>query len=1085
MATERIDIRIAENGSRTVKRSLEDVGRAGEAAARGVGLLQEALAGLAVGAGLLYLQRQADAYTTILNRLRLVTSGTQNLARVNDELYASANRPYASYEATAELYGSLARASQTLGLSQRDLLGITETINQAIAISGTEASTAANGLRQLGQGLASGTLRGDELNSVLENMPRLAKAIADGMGVSVGQLRNLGAQGKITGQQITEALKKAAPQVAEEFARVNQTIANSFQVLQNHLTRLIGKLNESSGVGAAFGRTVIFLADHLEGLAILAAGVGAAFAWSRASAFVVAMIGPLVQLEKALGAASTAQALFAVATKYTAGAFRTLTAAMLSNPFTALLVVLTVAVAAIVEFGDKVSVTADGAVSLKDAFFAALSLIGDLVRTVAGAFMAAWDGTVSAVQELLAGFGTSFGEVMAWVGGIAKAVGNAIIGYYVAAFNVIKVAWNNFPGFMDLLFTSVVNMAIAAAELVINAWQAPFRGLAAIASFVDQDFANAINGSLDRMTIELPRAKLSAAGQQAGGDIMAGVRSAFSTDYLGNAWDAVIARARGMKDGGGSDLAGGGPASPQAQGAGKKGKDEETRAEYLAKLAADTRAATDAARSMNFEYSRADEEVLKINSHLRDRKWAELTAGETAAIREQLKALYDAEDMQERMKKAYDDFKRPQEDYLKNSEAINRVVKQFPQYAEQGAQALRALRMEYLATKNDVGSGIELGRLGVQKSQQEGGASRVGGLYQDEYGQANNAMRDMQERMVVLRQLMRDDPINSGQYRQRMMELGLQALQLKAQMPGADTFDALRAGFASFVADFKGVVPSLSAAWGQFFTQFADGVANSIGRAIVYGENLGASLKSVAQEALAGLISALVKMGIQWLVMQVIGQTAMASITATGAVAGAATAAAWAPAAAAVSLATFGANAGPAAAGIALTYGLTSALSVLGGIAGLADGGLRTGPGGPRQDNLLTWLSNGEFVVNAASTRQYLPLLEAINSGRRLPGYADGGVVGSTPGLSVAAVPVQQPGRSDAGSVKVTIEDHVGAKFEVQQVSADEVRVIARQEAQDQIRRMTPDLVAADLANPNGKTSKALSRTTTLGRRRS
>jgi hypothetical protein len=145
MTTERIDIIVSERGSRTVKRNIEDIGGSARAAAGGVQFLQRALLSLGVGLGVAQLIRMADTYTLITNRLRLVTTGTANLARVNEELFQSAQRTRSSYEATAQLYATVARNADTLGLSQKDLLDITETVNQSIAVSGTSAQGAAAG----------------------------------------------------------------------------------------------------------------------------------------------------------------------------------------------------------------------------------------------------------------------------------------------------------------------------------------------------------------------------------------------------------------------------------------------------------------------------------------------------------------------------------------------------------------------------------------------------------------------------------------------------------------------------------------------------------------------------------------------------------------------------------------------------------------------------------------------------------------------------------------------------------------------------------------------------------------------------
>src|SRR5690606_18736649 len=125
-------------------------------------------------------------------RLSLVTSGTEQLVRVQNELFAVAQSTRAPLVDTVDLYGRMARATQELGVSEGQLLTVTNAINQAIVISGASASSAQAALIQLGQGFAAGALRGEELNSVLEQTPRIAQAIADGMRVSVGELRRLG-----------------------------------------------------------------------------------------------------------------------------------------------------------------------------------------------------------------------------------------------------------------------------------------------------------------------------------------------------------------------------------------------------------------------------------------------------------------------------------------------------------------------------------------------------------------------------------------------------------------------------------------------------------------------------------------------------------------------------------------------------------------------------------------------------------------------------------------------------------------------------------------------------------------------------
>lgn len=1037
MATERIDIVVSERGARTVKRNLEEIGQSGQKAGSGVALLQKALQGLAVGAALTFLQRQADLYTNIQNRLQLVTTSTANLAAVNDKLFASANRTYASYEATADLYSNLAQSTTQLGLSQSELLQITETVNQAVRISGTETATAAQGIRQLGQAMASGVLRGDELNSVLENMPRLAMAIATGMGVSRGELRALAADGKVTSEALTKALIDQGPLIAEEFARLTPTISNTFQVLSNNVTRFIGELNQASGVGQVVGRVILFLANNLRGLAVLAAGVGAALVWRSAAASIMGVLGPMIALNKALGAGSTLSALYSIAIKGATGAMRTFTASLLANPFTALLVVLTLLTAAFVNWGDQIKVTADGAVSLKDAFFAALSFIGDAVRYVTSFFQEAWSMATGWVTQLAAKWGVDFSDILSSVGSFVKAIVNAFIGAWVAAYNLVTVAWNNFPGFMDVIFTSILNLAASAAEAVLNAWQVPLKFIANGLSMVNDEAGAALGGFIDSFDIKVPRAKLNAAGRAAAGAIGDGMKSAFSTDYVGNAWTAVVNRARQNGAGGAEAALGAGlPAvpgagSPDKDKGGDKGSTAETRADFLAKVNRETSNSIQLAQDMNFEWQKTNEDLTSIDEQLIDR-WgqkAKLSETERVALGQKLKLMYDEQAIQEKTKRLYEEFSGPQKDMEEGHKAIQKVLAKYPQYTDEANAALRRLRIEYLSTKKDLASGLELGKLQVQ-SDNENVGRRVAASYVSEYRAVNDGMLEIQDRAAALKQLMQDDPIHSGQYAERLRELGIEALQMRVNLPGADAFDALKGGLASFVADFKGVLPGLQQAFGNTFNRIGDGIANALARGIVYGENMGKALKEVAASALTELLSALIKLGIQWVVMQVIGQTAQAAIGATGIAMGAATAAAWAPAAAAVSLATFGANAAPAMAGIGATYALTTALSV---VKGFKDGGF-TGRGG--KSDIAGVVHGQEFVMNAEATAQWLPILEAMNSGR-MSGYQSGGYTGgprSAPRVAPAGV-LQPQGGGDSGAFNINIdargaEDGVERKIE-------------------------------------------------------
>ena len=207
-----------------------------------------------------------DVSTQINNRLKLVTDGTFALGLAQEQLFKVSQDSRVGFEQTADLYARLARSTEDLGLTQKELVDVTETISQAITISGASAESANAALIQLGQGIASGTLRGDELNSVLEQTPRLAEAIADGIGVGIGQLRELGSEGKITSETIITAIQSQQGAVRTEFGQTSATLGQSFTTINNSLTRFVLELDKASKISETLAGVLIQASEAIDEL---------------------------------------------------------------------------------------------------------------------------------------------------------------------------------------------------------------------------------------------------------------------------------------------------------------------------------------------------------------------------------------------------------------------------------------------------------------------------------------------------------------------------------------------------------------------------------------------------------------------------------------------------------------------------------------------------------------------------------------------------------------------------------------------------------------------------------------------------
>lgn len=263
---------ISANAGRAAQ-DIRLVGKSSEEAADGVGELSAAFGVLKTVAAATVasqfvgqLASMADASTNVASRLSLVTESASNLVVVQRELFEIAQASRVQYTGLVDTYAQMARSTKELGISHADLLGITKTISQAITISGGSAASAQAALVQLSQGFASGALRGEELNSVMEQTPRLAMAIAQGMGKSIGELRAMGQAGELTSEAVLGALQKAADSVSKEFAQMTQTIEQSVTQAENSFLRLVGVVDKISGASSAAASGIGRFSSNMDGL---------------------------------------------------------------------------------------------------------------------------------------------------------------------------------------------------------------------------------------------------------------------------------------------------------------------------------------------------------------------------------------------------------------------------------------------------------------------------------------------------------------------------------------------------------------------------------------------------------------------------------------------------------------------------------------------------------------------------------------------------------------------------------------------------------------------------------------------------
>ena len=347
--------------SRDVKRAasdLDQLGRSSTGAEQGATKASSAFSGLGAvlaSLGIAAIAREAimlaDTFTRMSGQLALVTNNAQQLASAEKQLFAMSQNTRVGYESTVSLFSRLARSTENLGVSQQSVMRVTETINKAMIVSGTSAEQASGALMQLGQAFASGALRGDELNSVMEGMPRVAQAIAEGMGITVGELRKLGAQGKLTGAEVYAALLKMGDDIDGEFSKMPMTVGQSMTVLSNSLMLFVSEADAATGFTRTLGLAIVAIANNLENIAVVIGIVAASFALYK-SMVLAATLANSAFVASAVATTSGLSFMGGVVALVTNG-FNALKIAFLTNPFGAVAVAVGVLATAFYALGDS------------------------------------------------------------------------------------------------------------------------------------------------------------------------------------------------------------------------------------------------------------------------------------------------------------------------------------------------------------------------------------------------------------------------------------------------------------------------------------------------------------------------------------------------------------------------------------------------------------------------------------------------------------------------------------------------------------------------------------------------------------
>ncbi|MEN3967684.1 tape measure protein [Acinetobacter sp. BWR-L5] len=244
-----------------------------------VNALAAGMATLGVGVGIRELSQVSDSYTNLSARINIATKDGGDFRSAMVGVHQVALMTNSSLSATGDLFTRLNAVGKDLGMTQQSSLDLTKTINQAIQISGVSAQASEAFTQQFIQSMQQGTLRGEEYNSMMENGFGVAEALAKGLGVTTGELKNIADNGELGAERVYKALLSQKDAVQQTFDQFPTTIGNALQRISTSWEILIGKMDQSNGASATVADWLVTIADNMDVVESLLNDIGIGFIW--------------------------------------------------------------------------------------------------------------------------------------------------------------------------------------------------------------------------------------------------------------------------------------------------------------------------------------------------------------------------------------------------------------------------------------------------------------------------------------------------------------------------------------------------------------------------------------------------------------------------------------------------------------------------------------------------------------------------------------------------------------------------------------------------------------------------------------
>ncbi|PWS36235.1 tape measure domain-containing protein [Falsiroseomonas bella] len=279
-ATRRVSVRLSLDDAARVKAGLREVGETGqrsldqikggaERASRSLELLDVAtrgiqIAGVAIAARALV--QAGDALTQSLSRLQNATGSVERAGQVYEALYRNALSTGVAVSESVDAFQRFSIAAREIGATSDQVVRLVGGLQRVAIVSGASTQEISSATLQLAQALASGVLQGDELRSILEAMPLLAEGLAKELGVSIGELRKLGSEGKLTAERVFPALLRATERLGAELDRAPLSLGRAFGQLSAATENFLGQLDRAIGLSNALARALSAAARAVDGV---------------------------------------------------------------------------------------------------------------------------------------------------------------------------------------------------------------------------------------------------------------------------------------------------------------------------------------------------------------------------------------------------------------------------------------------------------------------------------------------------------------------------------------------------------------------------------------------------------------------------------------------------------------------------------------------------------------------------------------------------------------------------------------------------------------------------------------------------